>query len=273
MQTKDLGSWQELVGEIQNLRARQSEADRSMLPLLFRGQRQSSWKLDTTLERAVGGARVPCIGYYRRIFSVRPEIEAFTGLNLGMPSLDDVHRLVSNYDELLQQMLSGTFPAYAYMAHLRHHGFPSPLLDWSRSPYVAAFFAFRSAANDGETVSIFALSEARTKFGSSNVSRLHRLGPVVQTHRRHFLQQSEYTLCLAFDDGEWRFAPHDTVPPRVTPGDGPPQNFELYKFNLPTSERAKVLRDLDQYNLNAFSLFGSEESLMETLAFRKFGTD
>src|SRR5579871_975887 len=35
------------------------------------------------------------------------------------------------------------FPGYDYMAYLRHHGFPSPLLDWTRSPYVAAFFAFR----------------------------------------------------------------------------------------------------------------------------------
>jgi len=31
----------------------------------------------------------------------------------------------------------------------------------------------------------------------------------------------------------------------------------------------KVLKILDSYNLNAFSLFGSEESLMETLAARE----
>jgi len=28
------------------------------------------------------------------------------------------------------------------MTRLRHHGFPSPLLDWPQSPYIAAFFAF-----------------------------------------------------------------------------------------------------------------------------------
>jgi hypothetical protein len=43
----------------------------------------------------------------------------------------------------------------------------------------------------------------------------------------------------------------------------------LWRFVIPSTERAKVLRRLDRLNLNAYSLFGSEESLMETLAFRE----
>ncbi len=39
---------------------------------------------------------------------------------------------------------------------------------------------------------------------------------------------------------------------------------------LYSSDRtAKVQKMLDSYNLNAFSLFGSEESLMETMALRE----
>jgi hypothetical protein len=41
------------------------------------------------------------------------------------------------------------------------------------------------------------------------------------------------------------------------------QDF-LWKYNLPSCERLEVLRMLDAYNLNAFSLFGSDESLLET---------
>ena len=37
----------------------------------------------------------------------------------------------------------------------------------------------------------------------------------------------------------------------------------VFKFVLPHTERRKVLNELQMYNLNAFTLFGSEESLME----------
>lgn len=44
----------------------------------------------------------------------------------------------------------------------------------------------------------------------------------------------------------------------------------LWKFNLPFTERMRVLALLDAHNLNARSLFESEESIMETLKFRIF---
>jgi hypothetical protein len=47
------------------------------------------------------------------------------------------------------------------------------------------------------------------------------------------------------------------------------QDF-LWKFDLPSSERTKVLGVLNDYNLNAFSLFGSEESLLETMWLREY---
>ena len=42
----------------------------------------------------------------------------------------------------------------------------------------------------------------------------------------------------------------------------------LWKFTLPASECVRVLKSLDKFNLNAYSLFGSEESLMQTMAMR-----
>ena len=35
-------------------------------------------------------------------------------------------------------------------------------------------------------------------------------------------------------------------------------------------QRQSVLKVLDEFSVNAFSLFGSEESLMDTLALREF---
>ena len=89
-------------------------------------------------------------------------------------------------------------------------------------------------------------------------------GPYIKTHRRHVLQQSQYTVCLSFKD-EWRFENYDSVF-----DEGPRQQAFCWKFTIPVTERPKVLALLDEHNLNAFSLFGSEESLMETLATREF---
>lgn len=44
---------------------------------------------------------------------------------------------------------------------------------------------------------------------------------------------------------------------------------QLYKTVVPATERTTILKRLDRYNLNGFSLFGSEDSLMDTLAFRE----
>ena len=123
---------------------------------------------------------------------------------------------------------------------------------------------------EGE-VSVYAFSEMPKGFKvtGSGESWIRRVGPYVRTHRRHFLQQSDYTMCAIFKEAgdqpsEWYFAKHEGVFQRGSPH----QDF-LWRFNIPWTERLKVLKALDKYNLNAFSLFESEESLMETLAVRE----
>ena len=43
----------------------------------------------------------------------------------------------------------------------------------------------------------------------------------------------------------------------------------LLKFTIPATERKKVLQILDSHNLNAFSLFQTEETLLNTIAVRE----
>ncbi len=267
MQVRNVENWDSFEQELEKLRQKNT-SEEIRQPLLFRGQSDSRWSLQTTLERNHRDT-VLFKNYYRLISVIKPEIETFTDVQWSIPDYTEVEKLVSDYDPFSLALTFGRHPAYEYMAYLRHHGFPSPLLDWTRSPFVAAYFAFSKTPSFG-SVSIYVLSEAKIQSHGSREPGVHRLGPHIKTHRRHFLQQSEYTMCLIYNaDSEWLFDSHDTAltDPKIP---SLPQNFDILKFNIPCSERLKVLKLLDERNLNAFSLFGSEESLMETMALRKF---
>ncbi len=86
--------------------------------------------------------------YYHLITKIRPQIETLTSKEWPIPEYPEVEKATQDYQGFELDLWSERCPGYAYMAYLRHHGFPSPLLDWTRSPYVAAFFAFNKASED-----------------------------------------------------------------------------------------------------------------------------
>ena len=71
-------------------------------------------------------------------------------------------------------------------------------------------------------------------------------------------------FCKKCIDQNYVYCPHEEAFQRNTEGQD-----QLIKFVLPKSERAKVLEKLNIMNVNAYSLFGNEEGLMETLAYQE----
>jgi len=265
----DLDSWEAFEERLQTLRKERIQQKWSA-NFLYRGQGNSTRELQTTLER--NGKKVLSLReYHHLIFVVKPQIESFTGTNWNiLPYPNGIDKWLNENDNLIPNAFGWSTEfqdTYSFMAYLRHYSFPSPFLDWSSSPYVAAYFAFRDVLQCKKNVSIYVFLESTSEFGlkcgNSSKPQIHKFGPYVKTDRRHFLQQSHYTICI-FHDGEWRYAPHEKAFDRCDPNQD-----VLWKFNIPFSERLKVLSLLDGYNVNALSLFGSEESLMETMALRE----
>jgi hypothetical protein len=190
------------------------------------------------------------------MLAVEPAVESLTSKSWNLP-----------HDLNIDESDHGPPPGYDFMIYLRHHSFPSPLLDWSLSPYVAAFFAFhyRQDINSG-SVAVYSYIEyyGDGKSGSPNEGMTIGLGPYVATHKRHYTQQSCYTICKKHINDRYIYANHE-------------ESFErsevnqdiLTKFLIPKSERSKVLSKLDFMNINSYSLFGDEKSLMATLAYRE----
>lgn len=250
----DLETFEAFENEVSRLKTSYPESS----DLLFRGQGDEAWGLDTTLQRR-SPYQPTWSEYARLVRATLPAVQTLTNGDWHPPTTEQLMKWGSEFDQGHEAP-----PGYDYYVYLRHHGFPSPLLDWSISPYVAAYFAFRSPL--AKRVAIFVYME-RTgvgKIGSSDRPRITHLGRYVKSHPRHVLQQCEYTVCSRFDAGTWRYAPHEDV---IRLADL--KQDLVWKFTLPATERLKVLKRLDEYNLNAYSLFPTEDALLETVALRE----
>lgn len=256
----DLDRWLELEGQIHDLAESNGKEEGvpagSFSHLLFRGQGSDHWELETTLDRAM--PKFSALAEYYRIAAVaKTQIETFFSRKWQDIDYPGIVKLLQNYDTLSFSAL----PHYDYLVYLRHHGFPSPLLDWSRSLYIAAYFAFCKPIGDRIAIYVYQEHAGIGKLGSSNEPQLHVLGPNVRSDPRHFLQQGEYTLCAQYVEKNWCIGRHEEVFRLNHEGQD-----RLWKFTLPRSESQNVMRRLEEYNLTSFSLFQSEESLLEALA-------
>ncbi len=273
MEIKELHSWadfDDVVNEIAQSREVFIQSNPQTFPanLLFRGQADASWSLKTTLERTVG-QNYKLSDYYRLISRVRTRIETFTDRTWEIMAVQDYQDWLAKTDFMALHNIPPS--EYKYMFYLRHHGFPSPLLDWTESPYIAAYFAFRDIFSKAEAISVFAyLEHFGTKGGTSYQPFINVLGPNIHSDERHFLQQSNYTICTTGEGEQAYYSSHEEV---FTGGNAifhDPEQDVLWKIIIPISERSKAIKKLESYNINAYSLFRSEESLMETVFLRDF---
>ena len=148
---------------------------------LFRGQADEMWSLSTTLERFYQER-----GQNLQEFSTKEYFGILKKIN---------HGVSSNYGlpEKCEDKGMGAPAGYDLMAHLRHHRFPSPLLDWTVSPYIAAYFAFRdpNITNDA-AIYVFRETVGQGKISDGEMSpNIWVPGPYVCTHPRHHKQQAQ----------------------------------------------------------------------------------
>jgi hypothetical protein len=260
MEIIEVKSWKALEEEILKLQEfhnkKKQATHLAVSDLLFRGHSDAEWPLNTTLERYTAN-KVSFKEYHNYLEAIKPAIESYTGRIwdlIDMNSFDNID---------LRKEYSG----YSMMIYVRHHGFPSPLLDWTLSPYIAIYFALSSNKEDGNAA-LYAFIETPKgrKGGWGNASHIIGLDPSVTSHERHFTQQANYTICIEKQDDKWMYSNHEKYFENNIRND---EQDYIRKVIFPNNIKRDVLKRLDLMNINEYSLFKTEEGLMSMLAFRE----
>ena len=116
-----------------------NESERFAKTTIFRGDARATYSLRTSFHRT--GRRDLLRYTYEDVRILCRDVEATLDTRYNLDDAND-------------------FGGLLYLA--QHHGFPTPLLDWTASPFVAAYFAFENAHqevgnNDAVRVLLFNL--------------------------------------------------------------------------------------------------------------------
>ncbi len=202
---------------------------------VFRGHRKASWRLTSTLAR---------------MFAEKPP------QNIAVAAEKHLNRF-----KLATRGRRGPNPAPLasendWWALGQHYGLSTPLLDWSTSPYVAAYFAFsETGVDDEEYRAIYVVSRSLEKANSS-IAAAHS-GPQRAPIVEFFSPQSDENGRLVNQGGLFTRGPID-----IDLEDWVAKHFPethktmlLVKIMIPNSDRELCLRSLNRMNINHLSLF------------------
>lgn len=260
-------SIKEYIEEIQKI-YKEIESNRT---ILFRGQSNSEWEISSTLERA-NIEEISFKDYYTTIDYFKPELNA-----LG-EKFERKVKFPGGYDfdfTDYNPISFNQFPELEYLAYLRQHGFPTPLIDVTQSEYIALFFACENY-KENANAKVFVLQSDLWSSGGTNQPEIHLIGHYLNVDKRHIAQQSEYLIPAFFRTGtdcEWMFTSFSNAKKDslefgdIWRSEHPDYPQKIYEIEIDASAKKDILLELERMNINHYTLYLNEDALIQKLKF------
>lgn len=223
-------------------------------------------------------------GHYKAEWPLQPSLERI--LSRAPIDLAIENKIIAEFKRRAHQYLSAPeIPRdlFEWLALMQHHGSPTRLLDWSRSPYISAFIAFEDTFKEEGDVAIWAIDSqwlhecsmrrlevawarevnSETLRSDSELTRLMRCDVRVvmpmepeRMNERLTIQQGLFLFPsgkeLSFEAALADYVSEDS-----------PKHVR--KVTLPKSEGLNCLVDLQRMNINAASLFPGLDGFARSL--------
>ena len=223
--------------EFKSIASRDVELDGAMI---YRGQRLASWGLVSSVHRTALVRSIPDLKGYADFMlpQVHDAIEAWVGRSWDLKT---------------------ALGLAEFLAYLQHNSFPTPLLDWTESPYVAAYFALEGVNHfkpQEEDVAVFAFNQNVWASTFKQVYDFADFTPHVSVLRPRMVGNHK----LAFQQGCFTVTNVQDVERHIRLNETDGKQF-LTKYELDVRERPRVIRELALMGVSAVQLMPSVEAV------------
>lgn len=190
---------------------------------VFRGQKDETWKLEPTLVR-----------FCKKNSSLKFE-------SLLKSHLSNFKFAVRGRAKNLKDIVDNADELWALG---QHNGLNTPLLDFTESPYVSAYFAFHETETSSKYRVIYGLSQYAINNQLKNELTLFK--PLTDHNQRLLGQGGLFVKFNELNDIESIFSKAFK---------GEEKKVKMYKIKIPNKDRELCLKFLNSMNINHNSLF------------------